>query len=468
MQGLREQARLVHNRHISPVELVERHLRRIATVNPSLNAFSVLMAEQAEHEAHMAANSTAPFGPLHGVPVTVKDSFDVAGFPTLSGSRLRLGHAAAKDAFAVARLRQAGAIVLGKTNTPEFLRSYETDNHVSGRTNNPWDVSRTPGGSSGGEAAAIAAGFSAGGIGSDGGGSIRVPAHFCGIAGLKPTPGRISVTGHFPAISNPSGFASVVGPMARSADDLRLLFDVLVAYDPEDPYSVPLPPQPPASGKPRIGYWPTFYKVPVQQAVSEALQHAAKLLSDLGHLVELFEPKGSERAPNAWKFVLSELPGEFFRMYFRGRESEVHWTATELGAPEPPSPLTATDVLKQFAARDRMRAGMIQQMRDQDCTVLLTPVCGTVAFQHQQRSFETGGQAIGLFQAMMPALIWNLYGFPALTIPMHQTTDGLPVGIQLVGLPWSDETLLDIAVRLEEARGPWTFPSLGQSDAIES
>ena len=158
---------------VSPAELVEEHLRRI---RPELNAFVTVRAD--------AIHDDPARGPLYGVPLTVKDSFDVAGLPTQCGSRLRPAEPAREDAAAVARLRAAGAIILGKTNTPEMLASYETDNFITGRTNNPWDLDRTPGGSSGGEAAAIASGCSAGGLGSDGGGSIRVPAHFCGIAGL--------------------------------------------------------------------------------------------------------------------------------------------------------------------------------------------------------------------------------------------------------------------------------------------
>src|SRR5262249_24772514 len=156
--------------------------------------------------------------------------------PTLCGSKFRLGHRAAADASAVARMRAAGAIVLGKTNCPEFLLNYETDNFITGRTNSPWDLDRTPGGSSGGEAAAIAFFCSAGGIGSDGGGSIRIPAHCCGIVGLKPTPGRVSASGHFPVISNPGGLLGVAGPMARSAEDVRILFNVMAGYDSQDPF----------------------------------------------------------------------------------------------------------------------------------------------------------------------------------------------------------------------------------------
>ena len=176
-------ASMVRERRISPVELMDAHFRQIAAHNPQINAFVVLLEEQARAAAKRAEDAVMrgdELGALHGVPVTVKDSFDMMGLPTLCGSRFRLGHRAAADATAVARMRAAGAIVVGKTNCPEFLSNYETDNYITGRTNNPWNLEYTPGGSSGGESAAIAAFFSAGGIGSDGGGSIRIPAHFSG------------------------------------------------------------------------------------------------------------------------------------------------------------------------------------------------------------------------------------------------------------------------------------------------
>src|SRR6476646_1390172 len=269
-------AQMVRNREISPVELVESHLRQIRDCNPRLNAFVLVMAEEAlaaAKQAEAAVMRDDSLGLLHGVPVTVKDSFDVAGLPTMAGSTLREGHSAEADATSVARLRAAGAIILGKTNCPEFLMNYESDNFVTGRTNNPWDLDRTPGGSSGGEAAAIASGCSAGGLGSDGGGSIRVPAHFCGIAGLKPTPGRVPATGHFPSLGYPGGLVGVAGPMARNAADLRLLFSVLAGYDPQDPFSVPVPLRN-GAGTPRIGIWEQFGSVPVDPQIRAAVRRA--------------------------------------------------------------------------------------------------------------------------------------------------------------------------------------------------
>src|SRR6266849_10023807 len=220
---LLEMASLVRSGGVSSLDLVEAHLAQIERRNPHLNAFTMVLADQARESARRADQGLKT-GPLHGVPLTIKDSFDVAGLPTRLGSYFAPEAPAAEDSAVVARLRRAGAIILGKTNTPEFLKSYETDNFLTGRTNNPWDVERTPGGASGGEAAAIASCCSPGGVGSDGGGSIRVPAHFCGIAGFKPTPGRISGVGHTPSLGHPAGLVAAAGPMARTAQDLRLLF----------------------------------------------------------------------------------------------------------------------------------------------------------------------------------------------------------------------------------------------------
>src|ERR1700739_4239752 len=236
----------VRQKKISAVELVEAHLARIARLNPRLNAFIALDEDRARRNARdldAAAAQGAFRGPLHGVPISIKSAIATAGVCCETGTRLRAGHVPAKDAVLVSRLREAGAIILGVTNTPELLMSWETDNVLYGRTSNPWDLARTAGGSSGGEAAAIASGCSAGGVGSDGGGSIRVPAHFSGICGLKPTPGRIPATGHFPAGVGAFAWIGVVGPMARTIADVRALFEVMAGPNPGDALSAPLPPR---------------------------------------------------------------------------------------------------------------------------------------------------------------------------------------------------------------------------------
>ena len=442
---------------ISPVELVKTHLRQIERLNPSLNAFAVVLAGSALEEARareQARMRGEPMGLLHGVPVTIKDSFDVAGLPTLAGSRLRSGNRAAEDATVVARLRREGAILLGKTNTPELLASYETDNFLTGRTNNPWDTERTPGGSSGGEAAAIAAFCSAGGVASDGGGSIRVPAHFCGIAGLKPTPGRVPGTGHFPSMGYPGGLIGVAGPMARTAEDLRLLFAALAGYDGQDPFSAPVPLRPASVAGVRIGVWEQFYNVPVDPEIRAAVRRAAAMLAPLGVAVEEFQPRGLERAPDIWA-VFSRWPSAATRALLKARKTEAHWTLLEWLDSEPP---TAGQVMVNLASRDRMRASLLRQM--ESVAAVLMPVCGVTAFRHRQRKWEFAGKEIGLFQAMMPAVLANVLGLPAVTIPVALSREGLPIGVQLVGRPYEDELLLELAVRLEGVRGPWVGVSL--------
>jgi Asp-tRNA(Asn)/Glu-tRNA(Gln) amidotransferase A subunit family amidase len=418
---------MVREGAISPLELVEAHLQRIEARNPSINAFVTVLADEARETAR-ALERSGTRGLLHGVPVTVKDSFDMAGMATRVGSPERPETPAARDATAVARLRAAGAIILGRTNTPEMLKRYDTDNAITGRTNNPWDVTRTPGGSSGGEAAAIAALCSAGGVASDGGGSIRMPAHFCGIAGLKPTPGRIPGTGHIPSLGYPAGLVTVVGPMARTAADLRLLFSVLAGYDGQDAFSVPVPLREPAVGATRIGVWEQFYGVPVDLEIRAAVRKAGALAVDLGFAVDAFEPRGLERAPNLWNFL-------FNQWLEAGKE------------------LTAQVALQNLAASAAMRAALLRQM--ESVPVVLMPVFGIAAFRHGESRWLVEGKEIGLFQAGMPAVIANVLGLPAVTIPMAVSRAGIPIGIQLMGRPFEDEMLLEIAIRLEQARGAW-------------
>lgn len=442
----------------SAAEVVDAHLKQIEAQNPRINAFISVFGDDARAAATAADEARAhrrSLGPLHGAPLTIKDSFDIAGKPTYCGSRLRRDHRAGQDSTAVARLGAAGAIVLGKTSCPEFLYNYETDNHIVGRTNNPWNVERTSGGSSGGEAAAIASCCSAGGMGSDGGGSIRVPAHFCGIAGLKPTPGRVSAAGHYPLIAHPGGLLGVGGPMARTAEDVRLLFQVTVGYDDQDPFSAPVPLGVPQLDGLRVGVMEQFYRVPVQPAIRAAVVKAARVLEDMGYAVEPFQPCGIESAPDLWWFFFGRLAAPFVKQMVARREQDTHWTGMELvnKALEEPEP-TMRQVVENLAARDAMRSALLRQLREYP--VVLAPACGVTAFPHRTRRWETDEKPIGLFEAMMPLTFSNLLGLPALVIPFDVTADGLPVGIQLVAGPYGEELLLELAVRMEEARGPFT------------
>src|SRR5215472_17304225 len=297
-----EMARQIREKKISPVELADAHLDKIQRLNPELNAYVNVDPERVRIEARVAEASLANgsiLGPLHGVPISIKSSLDVSGMKCEFGTRLRAGYIAKSDAPLVARLRQAGAIVLGVTNTPELLMAWETDNLLYGRTNSPWDLARTSGGSSGGEAAAIASGMSAGGVGSDGGGSIRVPAHFSGISGLKPTPGRIPSTGHFPPSGGPFALIGVVGPMARTVADLKLLFDVMQGPDDGDTCAAPVPLRWPCDEQikqMRIGYFEDDGRTPVTPEIRQAVRTAAETLSRAGFQVEPFRPQGLEEA----------------------------------------------------------------------------------------------------------------------------------------------------------------------------
>ena len=456
---------MLRDRAVSPVDLVEAHLRQIERLDPKLNAFVIVRAEQAREEARLAEAAIQRgerLGPLHGVPVTVKDSFDLADYPTLCGSKFRIGHRAAHDATAIARLRAAGAIVLGKTNCPEFLWNYETDNYTTGRTNNPWDLERTAGGSSGGESAAIAAFCSAGGIGSDGGGSIRIPAHFCGIAGLKPTPGRVSAAGHFPVITHPGGLLGVAGPMARTAQDVQLLFSALAGYDTQDPFSAPVPFRPPVMDGLKVGLMERFYDVPVQPGMRDVVRRAGAALEGMRIPVEPFRPSGLERAPNLWWFFFGRLPAPVVQKTIAGREQDAHWTSTEfLKAALKEAEPTAQEVLVNLAARDHMRAALLRQM--EEFPVLLLPACGVAAWRHRERRWETGQKWIGLFEAMMPETPFNLLGLPAAVIPYGRNEDGMPVGIQLVGQPYEEELILEVAVQLEQGRGRFPAPAMASA-----
>ncbi|HKA02638.1 MAG TPA: amidase [Candidatus Solibacter sp.] len=422
-------ASLVRDGAVTPTELVEEHLRQIERRNPLLNAFVAVRAQEALQEARALDRGDA-FGMLYGVPVTIKDSFDIAGMPTRVGCTSRPETPASCDATVVARLRRQGAVILGRTNTPEMLASYDTDNPITGRTNNPWDRGRTPGGSSGGEAAAIAAYCSPGGIGSDGGGSIRIPAHFCGIAGFKPTPGRLPGTGHTPLLGHPAGLLTSVGPMARNAKDLRLLFSALAGYEATDPFSVPAPLREPRLGQMRVGLWEQFYSVPVHTEIKQALAKTVGMLEAQSFSVEPFEPRGMERVPNVWAFLFSQWPAK-------------------------PEDVTAADVLTNLAARDRLRAAFLRQLDAEAIAALVMPAFGVTAFRHGETRFRAENKEIGFFQAAMPAVVANVLGLPAVTIPMVLSSEGLPIGVQLVGRPYEDELLLELAIRLEEARGVW-------------
>lgn len=458
-------ARQIREKKISPVELAEAHLAKIARLNPKLNAFVHVDAERVRREARDAEAAVMrgqTLGSLHGVPVSIKSSLDVTGLRCEAGSRLRAGYVAAQDAPLVARLRHAGAIVLGVTNTPELLMAWETDNLLYGRTNNPWDLERTAGGSSGGEAAAIAAGMSAGGVGSDGGGSIRVPAHFCGICGLKPTPGRIPATGHFPASGGPFALIGVVGPMARTVGDVKALFEVMQGPDDGDTCAAPVPQRWPSDDETkqlRVGYFEDDGCTPVTSETRAAVRTAAKALRDAGFQIEPFRPEGLEEARVLWEKFFVTAGGMLIRPMFRGREhdlSPVLKQFLEWSAGEPP--LTGGGLLEAWVGRDALRAKFLKQMRRYP--ILLCPAAAIPAFRHGERSWTIEGKTVEYLDAWSYTEWFNLLGNPAAVVPVGHSSEGLPIGVQIVGWPWEDERVLSVAAALERECGARRIPPM--------
>src|SRR3984957_7088851 len=457
-------AELIREKRISPVDLVEAHLAQIEKLNPKLKALGHVGAEAARRAAQTAEAAVIrgnPLGPLHGAPVSIKISFEARGMACESHIRLRAGYVPAQDAPLVARLRAAGAIVLGVTNTPELLMAWETDNLLYGRTNNPWDLERTPGGSSGGEAAAIAAGMSAGGVGSDGGGSIRVPAHFSGICGLKPTPGRIPSTGHYPVSAGPFSSIGVVGPMARTVADLKLLFEVMQGPDDGDTCAAPVPlrwPSDEAARKLKVGYFEDDGRTPVTPETRAAVRAAAEALRRAGFQVEPFRPAGLEEARELWTKFFVVSGGMLIRPMFRGREEDLSpilkqflaWSAAQ-------PPLTAEARLEAWIRRDTLRAGFLAQMRNYP--ILLCPAAAVPAFRHGERSWKIEGKTVNYLDAWGYAEWFNLLGNPAAVVPVGRSPEGLPIGVQIVGRPWEEEQVLAVAAALEKACGGWRRPA---------
>ena len=455
-------ASMIRDREVSVVELVDAHFREIRRVNSRLNAFVSIDEERAHRQARLADKAIAAkvrLGPLHGVPITIKSSIDVAGLVCEAGTRLRQGHVAEADAPLVSRLKSAGAIVLGNTTVPEFLMAWETDSALYGRTNSPWDLARTPGGSSGGEAAAIAACCSAGGIGSDGGGSIRVPAHFSGICGLKPTPGRVPATGHFPASVGPFALLGVVGPMARTIEDLTLLFEVIAGPDNGDPNAAPVPPQTIDHAtllRTRIGYFDDDGQVPVTAETRSAIQRTVQTLRDQGFTVEPFVPEGLDEALRLWHALFIDGVAMVLRLSYRGREDDMHSIVREiLRMAELDPPLTAESLLDVLVRRDIVRAKFLAQM--ERYPILVCPVSAIPAFRHGERSWTIGNKTVQYPDAFSYSQYFNLLGNPAAVVPMGRSAEGLPIGVQIVGRPWEEERVLAIS-RLIEQAGGWQGP----------
>ena len=447
-----ELARRIRDKEVSPVEVVTAYLERISAINPKVNAI-VTLADDALDKARDAEQALAKghaCGPLHGVPFTCKDSFDAAGVRTTCGSKLFEHRIAEHDATAVARMKRAGGIFLGKTNTPEFTLWWETDNRVFGRTNNPWNPDLIAGGSSGGEAAALVSGLTALSIGSDVGGSIRMPAHYCGVVGFKPTHGRVPLTGLFPDVLLRMMH---VGPLARTVRDAALALQVMSGPDGTDQWCVPVeqPAIPLPGAQPltfRVGWLADGVFSPVDPDVRAVVEKAADAMRIAGCEVEHVS------LPVITRTEALAIPGitgtpetaHYFAPIIRGREYELSpIMARRLAGPWP----DIREYTRHMAHWEALRRSMMAYFSTFD--LLLCPTMPTPAYPHGQRELTIDGQSIKARRKLVTVVPWNLTGSPALSLPFGMSSDGLPIGVQLVGRHFEEATVLRAAMALEEA-----------------
>lgn len=423
-------ARRIRDRELSSEEVVQAHLRRIELVNPRLNALVQLAGEQALSAGRAADAALAhgePIGVLHGVPFTVKDWIDAAGLPCTGGDIRFRARVPTEDATVVARMRQAGAVLLGKTNVM-------VENPVYGRVNNPYNLAYSTTGSSSGEAALIAAGGSPLGLGSDSGGSIRQPAHACGIAGLKPTTGRIPLTGHFPFISAMNDPRTSIGPMARFVEDLGLVLPILSGMDLKDASVIPMPLADWHAVDVRtlrVAYYIHHAGAEPTPETAETCRQAARVLAGMGaHVEEALPPRIDEAS-------------QITRQYWQRPESASadEWLTTEKAQ------LSSLEVEQHLFHWDRFRRALIGFMTHYD--IILTPVAERPATAH--------GTDGGWIPYTLP---FSLTGWPCVVVRAGTDPDGLPIGVQIVAGPWREDMALAVAQVIERLLGGWQPPRL--------
>ena len=418
-------AGLIRQRTVSSVEAVEAFLRRIEEVNPIINAVVVLAGDRAIDEARDADASLArgqTLGPLHGVPFTAKDVLDTAGVETSAGISERVGVVPSHDAAAVSRMRGSGAILLGKTNVPPGGSGGVTENAVHGRTNNPYAVERSPAGSSGGEAAIQGAGASPVGVGSDSGGSLRVPAHFCGVAALKPTTGRVPNTGAFRQPGGLSDTRTQIGPLSRYVEDLAQVFGIISGPDGVDSGVVPMPIADPSAVELaglRVAFYTDDGSTPTTPDTVAAVRDAADALVAAGAKVS------EERLERIGADAL-----DISRRY---------WAWEDLAGGE---------TVRLLSDWDGYRTRMLAFMGSFD--VIVCPTSPGPANLH-------GEDLDAMFSYTLP---FSLSGQPCVVVPSGRSTEDLPIGVQVVGPVWREDVVLAVAGYLEHAIGGWRSPPI--------
>jgi aspartyl-tRNA(Asn)/glutamyl-tRNA(Gln) amidotransferase subunit A len=444
-------AALIRTKQVSPVEVVKAHLDRIEAVNPAINAI-VSLAEnalEAARSAEAAIMAGDELGALHGVPFTAKDSIDTAGVLTQRGSPIFKGRIPETDATSVVRLKKAGGILLAKTNLPEFSYWIESDNLLSGRSNNPWNLERTPGGSSGGESAAIAAGMSPLGLGTDLAISIRGPAAQTGITSLKATHGRVPMTGIWPRV--PRRFWHV-GPMARSVRDIALAYSLLVGPDGADGYGSSTSPFDAGIGSSsarrlRVGWLVEPGFGPIDPEVAETVRAAAEALKGVGCFVEPVRIPALEQdfALEIFnRLHVMEMKPTFAEATAGRRDDELYKMAkTMLATPD----TSMKDYIEAEQAAERLRDGFADYFQRYD--VLLTPVQPLPAQEHGVTEFIINGQKVDATYLQGSTVPLNVTGLPGMTIRFGTSHDGMPIGVQLVSSWQAESTLLHVASLLE-------------------
>jgi amidase len=440
-----EQARLVREGEVSPLELVDECLARIERFDTGLNAFVTVAAEHARE----AARSPAP-GPFSGVPLPIKDLVETAGIRTTFSSRAFADYVPKEDMELVNRLRAAGFVVIGKTNTPEFGTTAVTESELNGSCRNPWDTERTPGGSSGGAAAAVAAGLAPIAQGSDGGGSIRIPASCCGLFGLKPTRGRVS-----PAPRGDTYGLSVAGSLARTVADAAAFLDAIAGPVTGDPYIAPPPERPfleevgADPGRLRIGLaLDPPHAVPVDEPCTTAATDAANLLEELGHEVEPTSLPQNHEALRLFAVVWATIPG-----IYPVEDASLLEPLNSVFL-EQAQQLTSIDYVRAYAALQLVGRAFAAACAPYD--VVLTPTLAKPPVpvgwvREPDDPWEQYARA-GAFTPFTPPV--NVAGLPAASVPLSRTGDGLPIGVHLIGRAGDEATLIRLSAQLEQAR-PW-------------
>jgi amidase len=471
-------AELIRTKQVSSVEVVEAHIARIKAVNPKINAVVRLAEEESMKRAGEADQALARgnnWGPLHGVPVTIKDEFETEGIVTTIGTLGLKDHVPTENATVVKRYKAAGAIIMGKTNVPELLWAAETDNFIYGRTNNPYDLERSPNGSSGGEAAIIAAGGSPLGIGSDAGGSIRAPAHFCGIAGLKPTWGRIPLTGSLMPVCPVLSRFDAAGPMARYVEDLSLALSVLAGPDGHDPDASPVCVRSPRNvdlKNLRIAFFARDTLATPTPEIQSMVKRAARVLADAGAHVHEECPPGFENTGNLAVTLLAEDTAFGLRNALKNcKTTKTHplmldalkFTARIIDQMGNDRQQILFEAHKQW---HRFRSDLCAFFGRYDA--ILCPPDLTAAWKHgssllaDDSSIRVEGTTLQVEAAdgWEYQVAFNMSGSPAAVVRCGTSRDGMPIAVQVVGRHWREDIALAVASRLERELGGWQPPKL--------